>query len=335
MRKTKEVTLVLFFIFVFCFTAIAQTQYTADDYEKAKDCLNTYLQGVLLLDFDTALSCKLPGYEQKCKLLITNEDVNNIQYVHDSHAIAIYEKYGEVHAGYKGPNIEYFIIAAEPYIAREKALEIGYLNGIRIKVLLNSTQYVACLAKDNNNLWKIYQITPGPDFNGSNTYIYSQSQNNINTDAGIPAQQNPSSPYQHLPEALVGGLLGFFAANIRRNHAYFDFVNIVDAGMEQLSKTTRWEYAKFLLKPVVVVTSGLVNFYDARNYCLGKHLSTQIARYAWSVAETAIPILLPIALGIIAPTIGIPAVAAAIASFALGFTVPYLFDKLELIFFGN
>ncbi len=83
MKKTKEVTLVLFFIFVFCFTAIAQTQYTADDYEKAKDCLNTYLQGVLLLD------------------------------------------------------IEYFIIAAEPYIAREKALEIGYLNGIRSELFAN------------------------------------------------------------------------------------------------------------------------------------------------------------------------------------------------------
>lgn len=338
MRKAKKVTLVLFFIFVFCFTAIAQTQYTADDYEKAKDCLNTYLQGVLLLDFDTVLSCKLPGYEQKCKLLITNEDVNNIQYVHDSHAIAIYEKYGEVHAGYKGPNIEYFITAAEPYIAREKALEIGYLNGIRIKVLLNSTQYVAYLAKDNNNLWKMYQIAPGDDFDGSNAYFYSQPQNNVNTNTSTPAQQNPSSPYQHLPEALVGGLLGFFVANIRRNHAYFDFVNIFDAGMEQLSKTTRWKYAKFLLKPVVFVATGLVNLYDAKNYCLERHLSTQIARYAWLIVETALPICLPgIILGALSfiGTSIIASIAAVIVSAILSFVIAYTLDKITPIFFRS
>ncbi len=332
MRKAKKLTLVLFFLFIFSFSAIAQNQYTADDYEKAKDCLNTYLQSVLLLDFDTALSCKLPSYEQKCKLLIANEDVNNEQYVYDSQVASVNDKYGELHAGYKGPSIEYFIIAAEPYIAREKALEIGYLNGIRIKVLLNSTQYVAYLAKDNNNSWKIYQIAPGPDFDGSNTYTYSQPQNDINADTGIPVQ-NSSSPYQHLPEALIGGLLGFFVANIRRNRAYFDFVNIVDAGMEQLSKTTRWKYAKFLLKPVVLVTTGLVNFYDAWNYCLEKHLNAQIKRYAWAVFETTIPILLPLALSVVAPTVGIPTIVIALASFVLGFIAPYLLDKLELYLF--
>ncbi len=182
----------------------------------------------------------------------------------------------------------------------------------------------------------MYRIAPGDDFDGSNAYIYSQ--NDINTDAGIPAQQNSPSPYQHLPEALVGGLLGFFVANIRRNHAYFDFVNIVDASMEQLSKTTRWKYAKFLLKPVVLVATGLVNLHDARNYCLKKRLFIQFARYAWFGAETALPICLPgIILGAL-PFIGtsiIASIAAVIVSAILSFVIAYALDKITPIFFRS